>query len=52
MKVLLMMDERIDALEHQVKSLSTRLDASEQQVRQLQEQLAKNSSNSRTGPIT
>ena len=49
-RVLLMMDARIDALEHQVQSLSTRLDASEQQVRKLQEQLAKNSSNSSKPP--
>lgn len=49
-RVLLKMDARIDALEHQVRSLSTRLDASEQRVRQLQEQLAKNSRNSGKPP--
>ena len=49
-RVLLAMDARIDALEHQVRSLSTRLDASEQRVRQLQEQLARNSRNSSKPP--
>jgi len=49
-RVLLAMDARIDALEHQVRSLSTRLDASEQRVRQLQEQIAKNSRNSGKPP--
>jgi|AntAceMinimDraft_17_1070374.scaffolds.fasta_scaffold08542_5 transposase len=51
-RVLLEMDARIDALEHQVRSLNTRLDASEQRVRQLQEQLAKNSRNSGKPPST
>lgn len=49
-RVLLAMDARIDALEHQVQSLITRLDASEQRVRQLQEQLARNSRNSSKPP--
>lgn len=49
-RVLLDMDRRIHALEHQVQDLTVRLDRSEQRVRQLEEQAAKDSHNSSKPP--
>ena len=49
-RVLLMMDARINSLEQQVQSLTTRLDLSDKRVRHLEEQLAKNSRNSSKPP--
>ncbi len=51
-RVLLEMDARIHALEHQVQELSARLDVSEKRVRNLEDQLAKNSRNSSKPPST
>jgi transposase len=49
-RVLLEMDRRIHALEHQVQELTARLDASEQRVQTLEEQVAKDSHNSHKPP--
>jgi len=49
-RVLLQMDARIHALEHQVQDLTTRLELSEKRVKHLEEQLAKNSRNSSKPP--
>ena len=49
-RVLLEMDRRIHALEHQVQDLTARLDVSEQRVQTLEEQVAKDSHNSHKPP--